>query len=189
MRKTDAERKRDQRKRDAAREAAERAKLQRSSREEFWQTMRARDAKLYDFAALQLVHETVWDQIFWMDNCDNPAVNDPEDENYVSLEEGEDNLDDFVREHGVIHLGYIYRDPILRGSSWHEYWKDAATLEKICNEGGPTKGYALYGLLTGIPDWMYLEFKNKFGKKPRVDIGQYCDTYGTGGVGGVFRYR
>lgn len=176
---TQQERKANQRKRDAAREAAREAKIRTASQAEFWAMMRERDAKLYDFVTLQELHERVLDILWWMDHFEEQDEND---ENFVGLEEGEKSLDDFVREHECPRLGYIYRNQDIPGDGWHEFWKRPDVLAMLCAENGATKGYALYGILSGVPDNLYLEWKGAHGKQPRVDIGRYCDR-------SVIRYR
>ena len=183
MGKSPAERKQDQRNRDKAKAAAETARIARLSREEWCAANREKDKEKYDFAALQELHEVCLDQIHWLQTFANQNPDDPD---FVSVSEGEQNLDDFVREHGVVRLGYIYRNQSLRPDCWTEYWKDKDVLAKLCAEDPNTKGYALYNLLAGIPDHLYISFKRDHGTKPPVDIGRYFESIG---ARQMLRYR
>jgi hypothetical protein len=124
------------------------------------------------------LHERVLDQLRFMEHGNKiNGVELPEtDPDFIHPDEAEDDLDDFVREHGVARLGYIYRDEKLKGSDWStEYWKDAEVLLSMKMENEPTKIFALFGYLVAIPDWKYEEWKRAHGKKPLVDVGKWVD--------------
>jgi hypothetical protein len=126
----------------------------------------------------KLLHEQVSDQLSYMEHGNKiNGVEIPEtDPDWISPEDGEECLDDFVKVHGVVRLGYIYKSDSLRGGDWStQYWKNSEILLALTQENEPTKIYTLCGLLTGVPDWKYEEWKRAHGKKPLVDIGKWVD--------------
>ncbi len=166
-------------------EQAERAaqELNRMTEEQFHAFMREKDRDKFDFAAAELLHEQVLDQVYFMQhgNKVNGIELDETDPDWVSTEEGEACLDDFVRNHGVVHFGYIYKSPLLYGAVWNtRYWTDKQIFDALCNEEGEaTSIYARYGMLAGVPDGIYLRWKAEHGKTKPVDIGRVWEASGS----------
>jgi hypothetical protein len=71
---------------------------------------------------------------------------------YVSLEDGLDDLIEFIREHPCPRLGYHTAGDLP--PDWGQFWKDAVMLKRIEAEGPATYLYARTGLLSGVPDWI-----------------------------------
>jgi hypothetical protein len=118
-----------------------------------------------DFQLLQgylSSQEEVKDQLYWMERG---HLIDPNDPDFVSLQEGLEDLQDFNKEHPLCCLGR-YKTPlaadkdteIFQWASDEHYWANYDLLEFICKLSPSTKTYACYGILTAVPDWRYREF-------------------------------
>jgi hypothetical protein len=134
--------KRDQRERERNAEDAGES----STASEFQAKNRASLLKTELAAKLEL-HEAVLDQVHFMETAQ------PGDEFFA---EDVADLREFIEEHGVVHCGYFRRDPDVP-PNWSslDWWRDSHLLPKCLAEFGD---WARYGLLSGVPDWIALNF-------------------------------
>lgn len=120
--------------------------------------------KLAEYRAIEA---EVYDQLHWMKYGHRV---DPADPDFVSLQEGMTDLEDFVQQHGLVHLGRIYFKDTDEVFMWDgQYWKDKKLLDAICSLSPATKVFAKFGILTAIPDWRYRHFKEDVRKTPSQD--------------------
>jgi hypothetical protein len=105
--------------------------------------------------------EQVLTQLWWIDNWDKFPPTDPD---YVSVEDGVEDLLEFVKEFGTVHLGYIFHADIPSDWSDQKYWQNPELLLSLEGENQPTKVYVRTGILTAVPDWRVYEFlKERWG--------------------------
>jgi len=65
----------------------------------------------------------------------------------------------FVKERGVVHLGYIVKDADIPPDwSGKPYWQDSVLLARLEAEGEQTAQYVRFGLLVALPDWRVVNF-------------------------------
>jgi hypothetical protein len=108
-----------------------------------------------DFEVMFAQDGRVRDQLYWMDHGYKATA---EDIVYISLEEGVAELVEFVKKHGVAHLGYVSNNGLPPDWPSLQYWRDAELIEKLESENKQTAQYVRYGLLAGLPDWRVVEF-------------------------------
>ena len=66
---------------------------------------------------------------------------------------------DLVKQHGVVHLSYIVKDPDIPPDwSSQSYWQDRALLAKLYAEGPATEIFVRFGFLSALPDWKVEQF-------------------------------
>lgn len=152
------------------------AKLQKicdsaQTREQFWQLNRAQ-VSAEQLAAWAKQSELVEDQLYWMRTFREQDSNDPD---YVSLNEGLADLDNFVHEHGLIRDVFhsevlknfeprwaIYADKNYDDPIWGHitaYYKDSERLKALCSENEPTRVWVLYGIRIAMDEFHYNEWK------------------------------
>jgi hypothetical protein len=105
-----------------------------------------------------------------------------DDLNYIFEKDSVAELVEFIKTHGVAHLGYIHKDPdIPPGWSSGKYWQDQRLLELLYAEGPATENVVKYGLLSGVPDYRVGEFLRKIAKwswyKVAALLGQGIDSH------------
>lgn len=124
--------------------------------------------------------ERVLDQIHWMATWQDQDPN--EVDYYVSLEDGLNDLERFIAEHGFIKDAYDYSSQTLRdfeplfavwadrklddsfyrrcwGGAIAAYYKDPQRLKALCEENEPTRIFALFGIMTAMREFHYLQWK------------------------------
>lgn len=112
--------------------------------------------------------ETVLDTMAWMDRVENGTeTREHCGENYVSLEEGIEDLLRDVAEHGTSRLGYQFASEDIPPDwsngyfSGRAFYKTPDVYRALCAENEPTKIYVSYGILIALPDWRVYEFLRK----------------------------
>ena len=146
---------------------------------------------------LQARHERVLDSIHSMGHG---AELDPSDPLYVSVEGIVDILLDDIRTYGECpHLGYIMRDQEIPSDwstgAWRDgrkYWHDPELLQMLYAEGAATELYVKYGLLSGPPDWIAVNFLTAHGQdwnKAASAVGYFVPETGKGGTSGAVSYK
>jgi hypothetical protein len=118
---------------------------------EWWEKNRQAIPR-HELEAMKAQHELVLDQLHWMEK----PLTDPNDPDYVSLEEGTTDLVEFVRENPCPHLGYISRFDLP--ADWGKFWLDKELLARIRGESLATRVYADHGIYLGLPDWLVERF-------------------------------
>jgi hypothetical protein len=133
----DAKRKRDER----ARTRVEKELDSVTTKEELWEKNR----KLIPEAELTTLlekQEHVFDQVHWVNGVLGGTNLPPDDPDYVSVEEGAEDLLAFVKANGVVTM-----ELILLGA----YWQQPIYAEKFQHGTDPTSVFARLGLLTALP--------------------------------------
>ena len=153
---------RKKRNRAVKRKSRERQRLEKfaktsQSRSEFWEGNR-KAMNQTALSELMVQHEAVLDQLYWMDYGENVP---PEDPDFVSLEEGIDDLLRFVKEHGVVHLGFISKNDLPADWMCRPFWQDSELMARLKDENPQTETYVMYGLFAALPDWRVIEFLTK----------------------------
>jgi hypothetical protein len=152
-RKTDRIKKRESRDRLKAKKIANTAK----GLHDFWESNR-KAMNQTALSNLMVQHEAVLDQLYWMDYGENVP---PEDPDFVSLQEGIDDLLRFVKEHGVVHLGFISKNDLPADWMCRPFWQDSELMARLKDENPQTETYVMYGLFAALPDWRVIEFLTK----------------------------
>jgi hypothetical protein len=139
---SEAERKR----RDAERKRAERAeqKVRDSlsaieSKEDLWAANRSLLSES-ELSALSERQERALDQLHWMDSVLAGNNLPPDDPDYVSLEEGAADLDEFVKANGTVGLKILWFGDYWRQPVWEKFQGD-----------DPTSIFARLGFVVGFP--------------------------------------
>lgn len=133
--------------------------------EEFWKLNRA-SASTTDISKwLARQEKFVLPTMDWMARVE-AGTETPElcGENYVSLEEGVQDILDDTEEYGTTRLGNRFADEDIP-ADWSDgyftgraFYKDAQVFHALCAENEATKIYVSYGILTALPDWRVFEF-------------------------------
>lgn len=133
------------------------------TKEQFWELNRISvSAKL---PAWREREETVLDTLAWFDRLD--AGTETEElcgENYLSAQEGLNEVLMDVREHRVCHMGHVYADPEIPVDwidgyfSSRAFYRDAEVFRMLCQENEPTRVYVTTGLITALPDWVVIDY-------------------------------
>jgi len=117
--------------------------------------------------------QLVLDEIHWMKTGHlwHLAPDVPPDVEAPSLEEGYDDLQEFVHSHGLIHNGITVgtEGPVeqcLVGKEiWAaDYWKYPKAMRFLATQSPATALYTRTGLLTAIPSWAYKAWLNRVNK-------------------------
>lgn len=142
--------------------------------EEFWRLNRASvdGKKIHKWLEIQ---ESVLDQLHWLNSGGSVSPQDPD---FVSLEEGVADLEDFVGEHGLVHND-VYQSPFLRDfhpywGIWaleviHDpiwrtlqpYWRDTERFHALCAESEATMVYAKFGIRIALPAYHLRMFRSR----------------------------
>lgn len=154
------------------------SKIDRNARaadtvEEFWQLNR-RDVAEDLLAGWLALQEEVHDQNYWLQFGRQLP---PEDEFYVSLEDGLEDLSEFIAEHAFIKDWVNFNSDYLNDFRpcwaiwetrhhndriWGEvepYWKNPKLLNALIEENDPTRVYALYGVRIGMSEGEVTKWK------------------------------
>jgi hypothetical protein len=146
------------------------------TREQFWQANRTEVSpeQLREWLDLQ---ERVQDQWYW---ATFGWEDSPENETYVSLQEGIDLMDQHVKEHGVIKERNFTSDFLNSfNPSWavwtnesddvnqsterwprvKPYWKDSQRLAALIAEGKATRVWCLYGIRISHTEYALTKWK------------------------------
>lgn len=132
--------------------------------------MNLRNVDSEQFQNWLILQERCEDQLWWMAHWREQEPSDPD---YIGLEEGHDDLKNFIKTIGFIKDGFDYRSEFLRSfvpgwaiwadRTFHDpiwspitpYFKDAARLAALAEENEPTRVKALFGIRIGIPEYHY----------------------------------
>ena len=147
-------RQRQQNRRDRLRLEKEAANQTHQTEQAWWAANRADNPPTPEALAL---HEECLSEIHFM------LHGDPNNEFFVEDVQG---LLWFIEEHGVAHTGYITRDQSIPPdwetggilSDKRPYWHSSDLITKLCAESPATKNHILYGLWSGLPDHVVIEF-------------------------------
>lgn len=138
--------------------------------EKFWEANRLLlpKTKLNEYLAHQSLVE---DQLYWMAKGWECSPQDPD---FVSLEEGLEDLDRFVSEHGLIHddcsvyQHYFLRDYTPQFAIWCGFWKNPELFNALCNENEPTRIFAKYGIRIALSAAQVRLFKHRVAEHQRA---------------------
>ncbi len=153
--------------------------------EEFHRLQRATVSgkKIHDWKEQE---EHVLDQLHWMNKGWTCSPHDPD---FVSLEEGLPDLEDFIGEHGLIHDD-VYQSPFLQDfrpywGIWapkviydpiwgtvSPYWRDTERFHALCAESEATMIYAKFGIRVALPACQLRLWKQ------RIDAHKYLRLQG-----------
>jgi hypothetical protein len=144
-----------------------------ATRQEFWNGNRSALSS-ENLEAMFAQDGRVRDQLYFMDHGYKVTA---EDIVYLSVDEGTAELVEFVKEHGVTHLGYVSKNDLPPDWPSRQYWRDADLMEKLENENKQTAQYVRYGLLAAVPDWRVVQFlTEKAGWQQAADlVGYYLE--------------
>jgi hypothetical protein len=151
--------------------------------EEFWSANRllANGQKIH---AWREQEQRVLDQIYWLNVGWRTS---PQDPNFVGLNEGLADLDDFIDEFGLVHDDE-YKNPILQNvrplwSVWADkpddvpfvgtimgFWRNPEIFNALLKESEPTAIYARYGIRTALPAYHVRLFKQRITEHLRSDL-------------------
>jgi len=124
-----------------------------------------------EYERLLNLQEEAKNEIWWMLRGHLRDVSDP---SYLSLADGLQSLDAFVQQNGLLHTGYIpcevsnggiKTDLSINGRGvfyWAEgerYWQHTRLFTFLCGLSKPTEYFAKYGLICGIPDWRWTQYR------------------------------
>jgi hypothetical protein len=131
--------------------------------QKFWEKNRKKLAP-EKLAELLEQQERVKDLVHWMRYGHEVQ---PAEENYVSLADGHDLLQESVREHGIVES--VERS--FYDSHWWDWtevkwWDVPAIFETICKMSRATETYARYGIVTGIPRLDIDKYRGRASKRP-----------------------
>lgn len=144
---------------------------ERVTLDEFWKLNRA--SVTSKIPAWREQEERVLDQIFWMNKgwaCS------PLDPNFVSLQEGLEDLDEFVAEFGLIpDIPSACQDPDLRDFQppWallENIHKDPERLNALCRESPAAEIYVRYGIRTALFAYEVQMFKQRIAEHERAKV-------------------
>lgn len=147
------------------REAEEKAAInERMTRQEFWEHHRASISPSKEDGWYKR-QEIVLDTTAWLDRLD-AGTETPElcGENYVSVQEGLEDILRDIHEHGVLHSGNVYASPEIPIDwidgvfSGRPFYRDPEIFRLLCQEGEPTKTFCTYGYVIALPDWMVVNY-------------------------------
>lgn len=133
------------------------------TKEQFWQLQRASlTAKI---PAWREREQIVLDTLAWFDRLDAGKETLEEcGENYLSAEEGLQDVLGDIEEHGTTRLGSVYSDTDIQ-YDWSDghftgraFFRDAEVFRMLQQENEPTRVYATTGILIALPDWMVVDF-------------------------------
>jgi hypothetical protein len=126
---------------DRKQERAEKAVEGIETKEDLWALNRSLLPET-ELNALMGRESRVLDILHWVSGA-IAGTNDPSDEFYVSLEEGREDLEAFVKAHGVATLEIVLLP---------EYWKTPLYTEKFQHGTDGTSVFAKFGILTAFTD-------------------------------------
>jgi hypothetical protein len=160
MGKSDKQRKREQRERDKIRAAEW---VRNGSREKFWEQNKVKDAAQLDVPALLEAQEHALDQAFWVRYGWEV---DPADENFVSFEEGTEELRAFIKSQGGVIKETNFDEALAlhevqpQWSLWRDFWRDPRLVVELQGINLPTAIYATYGIATAPFETLVRKFES-----------------------------
>jgi hypothetical protein len=185
----DAKRQRDKhrkrKKRDEQRAALEAGKIaakeQATPIEEWWMKNRALLDEVTRARYVQL-HEATLDQMCWLDAQirGTYSVSPDEVDFFVSLEEGTRDLNEFIKQHGLVYsydAGVTYGRPSNHALATVELFREDETFRAWVNteqKSHADKIWLTMGLLIAIPHRILNAFRARFAKPEHVARCQEC---------------
>lgn len=130
--------------------------------EQFWERNRAQAPPELIVELLEQ-QERALDQISWLRNLmEGTGVG--EDPDFLSVEDGVADLEDFIQEHGVVELAFVNLG----------CWKDPAVFTALVATDDATAKYLQFGILTSVTAHRYAQFKSWLkSRKPKQDAARF----------------
>lgn len=126
--------------------------------EQFWERNRAQ-APPELIKELLEQQERALDQIRWLRNLMEGTGVGPEDPDYVSVEDGVADLEDFIQEHGVVELAFLNLG----------CWRDSALFTALVVTDDSNARYLQFGILTSLTAHRYKQFQQWLeSRKPKI---------------------
>jgi hypothetical protein len=126
--------------------------------EEFWQRNRAA-APPELIKELLEQQERALEQISWIRNLMEGTGVGPEDPDFVSVEDGVADLEDFIQEHGVVETSFVNLG----------CWKDPAVFTALVVTDDSNARYLQFGILTSLTAHRYKQFQQWLeSRKPKI---------------------
>jgi hypothetical protein len=129
--------------------AAEKAVADIETKEDLWQHNRKLLSES-ELTALLEKQERVFDQVHWVNGVLDGTNLPPDDPDYVSVEEGAEDLLAFVKTHGTVTMEVALIP---------EYWKTPLYRDKFQHGTDPTSIFARLGLVTALPGHKVHQFE------------------------------
>jgi hypothetical protein len=128
---------------------------------------------------MQAQDQRCHDLLYVMDYAIENSVS-LKDLNYIFERDFVADLVEFVKAHGVTHLGRITKNSIPADWPSTQYWRDPALMLKLADENKQTEQFVKFGLLAALPDWRLVEFLTRAGwewQKVAQLVGYHIDHH------------